>query len=167
MTDATVPELATEPTSDFIVHVQYLKELSFNSPNPLEHFTDKEEVKPDINVNVQVNARHLIENMFEVLLEIDAGAKRKNSVMFTCKVQYAALISLRIEQHDNVENVRKILLEDCPHLIFPFARNIISDTTRDSGFPPLLLQPVDFVALNKSQNVKKEVVVKDVVEQVH
>jgi preprotein translocase subunit SecB len=87
--------------------------------------------------------------------------------MFICKVQYAALISLRIEQRDNVEAVRKVLLEDCPCIIFPFARNIISDATRDSGFPPLLLQPVDFVALNRAQNVKKEVVTQEAVEQVH
>lgn len=135
----------------FTIHIQYLKDLSFENPNPLSHLTDTTEAKPEININVQVNARHLTDRMFEVVLEISADAKRNKEQMFICQVQYAALVSLQNE-HETDETIRSIVLEDCPHFLFPFARNIVADVTRDSGFPPLMLQPVDFVALNKAQS---------------
>lgn len=134
----------------FTIHIQYLKDLSFENPNPLGHLTDSSEAKPEISINVQVNARHLTDRMFEVVLEINADAKRNNEDMFICQVQYAALVSLNNEKEDE-DKVRNIVLEDCPQFLFPFARNVVADVTRESGFPPLMLQPVDFVALNKAQ----------------
>lgn len=149
----TNKDIGVAENPSFTIHLQYLKDLSFENPNTLAHLTDKNEIKPDININVQVNAKHLSESMFEVVLEVSAEAKRAKDIMFICQVQYAALVSLEGEKKEDAE-VRKILLEDCPQLLFPFARNVISETTRDSGFPPLLLQPVDFVKLNKSQTAE-------------
>jgi preprotein translocase subunit SecB len=154
MSENVTNESNPEQTSPFVIHVQYLKDLSFENPNPLAHLTDKEEHKPEISINVQVNAKHLADNMFEVLLEINANTQRAKEVMFICQVQYAALVSLQVPENSEDSVLRKILLEDCPQIIFPFARNIIADTTRDSGFPPLLLQPVNFAALNQSQQNK-------------
>lgn len=144
----------------FLVHLQYLKDLSLENPNPLKHLTDQKEVRPEISINVQVNARHLTEQMFEVVLEVNADAKRGEDKMFICQVQYAGLISLTRPIEEEAE-VRDLLLEEVPQLLFPFARNIIADATRDTGFPPLMLQPVDFKALNKAQKEKKQA------EQVH
>jgi preprotein translocase subunit SecB len=133
----------------FLVHIQYLKDLSLENPNPLAHLTDQQETKPEISINIQVNAKHLTEKMFEVVLEINADAKRGEDKMFVCQVQYAALITIN-DTVDN-EHVRSVLLEKCPEFIFPFARNVVADATRETGFMPLLLQPVDFSALNKAQ----------------
>ncbi len=152
MTENTTPDKATTPPP-FVFHFQYLKDLSLENPNPLAHLTDKREVKPEISINVQVNARHLTEHMFEVVLEITADAKRGEDKMFICQVQYAGLVSLREDIQE--PQIRNILLEDCPEFLFPFARNVVADATRETGFPPLMLQPVNFKALNKSQQQKQ------------
>lgn len=142
----------TEQAPLFVVHFQYLKDLSMENPNPLAHLTDKNEVKPEISINVQVNARHLAEKMFEVVLAVNVDAKRGSDKMFICQVQYAGLMSLREDLKD--DEIRNVLLENCPEFLFPFARNVVADATRETGFPPLMLQPVDFKALNKQQNSK-------------
>ncbi|GHS93546.1 protein-export protein SecB [Alphaproteobacteria bacterium] len=138
----------------FVLHLQYLKDLSLENPTPLLHLTDGQDVKPEISINVQVNARHLTERMFEVILEINADAKRGDSKMFICQVQYAGLVAL--QENLEEDRVRTILLEDVPALLFPFARNVVADATRETGLPPLLLQPVDFAALNTAQKEKNE-----------
>lgn len=138
----------------FVIHLQYLKDLSLENPNPLAHLTDSKEVRPEISINVQVNARHLNEQLFEAVLEVSADAKRGNEKMFVCQVQYAGLIS--VTQQLEESTVRDLLLEEVPQLLFPFVRNIVADATRDTGFPPLMLQPVDFKALNKAQKEKRK-----------
>lgn len=153
---ANTPEPEThEHQLPFTIHMQYLKDLSFENPNPLAHLTDTTEAKPEISINVQVNARHLTDRMFEVVLEVSADATRRQEKMFICQVQYAALVSMQNEKEEDAV-VRKIVLEDCPQFLFPFARNIVADVTRESGFPALMLQPVDFVALNKAQQQNPE-----------
>jgi preprotein translocase subunit SecB len=140
---------ATEAQPLFIIHLQYLKDLSLENPNPLVHLTDAQDAKPEIGINVQVNARHLTEKMFEVVLEVNADAKRGQDKMFICQVQYAALVSLNTELKE--DQFRDVLLENCPEFLFPFVRNVVADSTRETGFPPLFLQPVDFKALNQAQ----------------
>jgi preprotein translocase subunit SecB len=138
----------------FTIPVQYLVDLSLENPKPLAHLSSTTEDKPEISINVQVNARHLTERMFEVVLDINAKATRGNDPMFICQVKYAGLIAMS----DGVEESRfkDILLEDCPEFLFPFARNIVADATRETGFPPLMLQPVDFKAMNRAQKEKAE-----------
>lgn len=143
----------TEQAPLFVVHFQYLKDLSLENPNPLAHLTDQKDVKPEISINVQVNARHLADKMFEVVLEINVDAKRGGDKMFICQVQYAGLMSLREDLQE--DQVRNVLLENCPEYLFPFARNVVADATRETGFPPLMLQPVDFKSLNKKQQQKQ------------
>lgn len=150
-TNPSQEEMARGP---FVVHLQYLKDLSLENPNPLAHLTDSKEVRPEISINVQVNARHLNEQLFEVVLDVNADAKRGDEKMFICQVQYAGLISVTQQLEEPV--VRDLLLEEVPQLLFPFVRNIVADATRDTGFPPLLLQPVDFKALNTAQKEKQK-----------
>lgn len=138
----------------FVVHLQYLKDLSLENPNPLAHLTDSKEIRPEISINVQVNARHLNEHLFEAVLEVNADAKRGEEKMFICQVQYAGLISITQQLEESA--IRDLLLEEVPQLLFPFVRNIVADATRDTGFPPLMLQPVDFKALNKAQKERKQ-----------
>ncbi|MDR3285271.1 MAG: protein-export chaperone SecB [Holosporales bacterium] len=155
MTDNSTNTQPQEQASLFVIHIQYLKDLSFENPNPLAYFTSDQPAKPDININVQVNARRLTENMFEVVLEVNVDAKREKEQMFICQVQYAALISLQKENLEEKE-IRKILLENCPQIIFPFARNIVAEVTVNSGFQPLLLHPIDFATLSAQQNEGNE-----------
>ncbi|MDR1907732.1 MAG: protein-export chaperone SecB [Holosporales bacterium] len=143
-----------ENTPLFTIPIQYLVDLSLENPKPLSHLTSTSEDKPEISINVQVNARHLTERMFEVVLDINAKATRGSDTMFICQVKYAGLISLS----DKVEEsqIKDVLLEDCPEFLFPFARNIVADATRETGFPPLMLQPVDFKAMNRGPKDESE-----------
>lgn len=161
-----VKDMPVENQLPFNIHIQYLKDLSFENPNPLAHLTSTDQIQPEIGINIQVNAHHITEKMFEVILEIKTDAKRKDDIMFICQVQYAAILSL-VNENEPEENIKKILLVSCPHFIFPFARNIVADLTRDSGFPPLMLQPVDFEALNKGQNKKDDKKSTDAEEKKH
>lgn len=152
--NGTNPSQEEGARGPFVVHLQYLKDLSLENPNPLAHLTDSKGVRPEISINVQVNARHLNEQLFEVVLEVNADAKRGDEKMFICQVQYAGLISVTQKMEEPM--IRDLLLEEVPQLLFPFVRNIVADATRDTGFPPLMLQPVDFKALNKAQKGKQK-----------
>jgi preprotein translocase subunit SecB len=152
MSDNTDKTDKTDNNPLFTIPIQYLVDLSLENPKPLAHLTNTSDDKPEISINVQVNARHLAERMFEVVLDINAKAVRGTDPMFICQVKYAGLIAMS----ENVEDSRfkDILLEHCPEYLFPFARNIVADVTKETGFPPLMLQPVDFKAMNRAQQEK-------------
>lgn len=133
--DAQQPQLG--------VIVQYLKDLSFESPTAPKSLVPSE-TRPEIEVGVDVQARQMGEAEFEVTLSINATAKRAEETIFVAECIYAGLFSLRNMQQEMIEPV---LLIECPRVLFPFARRIVADATRDGGFPPLMLDPVDFVAL--------------------
>ena len=126
------------------LNAQYLKDSSFESPKaPASIFNTKE--RPNIDVNLDVKAQPVGENMFEAALVINATAKNaEEEIIFIAEVTYAGVFTL-INVPD--EEKEPALLIYCPNLIFPFARRIISDLTRDGGFPPLMLDPIDFAGL--------------------
>jgi preprotein translocase subunit SecB len=129
---------------------QYVKDLSFENPAAPQSLQALAQNKPDINVTVNLNARKLSEETYEVVLSITAKAeaKDKSLVGFVVEISYAGLFGARNLPEDSVE---PFLLVECPRLLFPFARRIIADATRDGGFPPLLLDPIDFLALYQSR----------------
>ncbi|MDR1597797.1 MAG: protein-export chaperone SecB [Holosporales bacterium] len=151
MADNTNP---VENNSLFTIPVQYLVDLSLENPKPLVHLTSTSEDKPEISINVQVNARHLTERMFEVILDINSKATRGADTMFICQVKYGGLIAIGEQVEES--QIKNILLESCPEFLFPFVRNIIADATRETGFPALMLQPVDFKAMNKSDSANAD-----------
>lgn len=122
------------------VRVQYIKDLSFENPGAPLALTDASEA-PQIAVNVDVEARPLGGSHYEVALHVNAAAKKNDANIFVIELVYAALFALEGIPRDRLETV---CLVECPRLLFPFARRIIADTTRDGGFPPLLLDPIDF-----------------------
>ena len=124
-----IPENA--PPGLFI-NAQYLKDLSFENPNPLDAYKSAE--KPDIQVNVNTSVRKLPDNAFEVA--------------FLAEVSYAGIFTLN---KISPEQERPILLIEAPRMLFPFARNVLAETTRDGGYPPLMLNPIDFAALYQKQ----------------
>lgn len=130
-----------------VVNAQFIKDLSFENPRAPASLMAREE-SPKIDVNVNVSARNLGEQTFEVTLTIRADAKSGDEPAFVAELVYGGVFTLA-----NVpeEALRPTLLIECPRLLFPFARRIIADATRDGGFPPLFINPIDFVALYRNQ----------------
>lgn len=148
-----------QPTSDngqeggdkqprYRINLQYVKDLSFENPNAPRSLVASAQTRPDINVSVNVTAQSLGGNVFETILQIAAQAKTEDNSAFLCELSYAGVFTL-----DNFpENqVQPFLLIEAPRILFPFARRIIADATRDGGFPPLMLEPIDFVQIYKHQ----------------
>ena len=128
------------------INAQYLKDLSFENPNPLEAYQSSE--KPDIQVNVNTHVKKLPNNAFEVTLDIKTEAKKKDKVAFIAEVSYAGVFTLN---KIPPEQEKPFLLIEAPRMLFPFARNVLAETTRDGGYPPLMLNPIDFNALYQKQ----------------
>ena len=140
-------EAGQQSGSAIMVNAQYTKDLSFEVPSAPQFFIDMQSNQPDININFEVNARPAAENMFEVELSVTANCKVGESTGFILELLYAGLFTLNIpEEHRQV-----VLLIECPRLLFPFARNIIADVTRDGGFPPVMLGQVEFVIMYQNQ----------------
>ena len=133
-----------QPAPPVIIHAQYVKDLSFEAPNAPEIFQELGDNPPsDIPITVDMRARQMNEQAFEVQLQVTAQAKNSDKTAFMCELLYAAVVSLNVPE----EHVQPALLVEVPRLLFPYARKIVADCTQDGGFPPLLLQPVDFMQI--------------------
>ena len=132
-----------EEAQAITINAQFIKDLSFEAPAAPGIFSLMQESPPDINVNINVNANPLQDKVFEVIIEFQAECKVKEQVAFIFELKYAGVFSLNVPD----EHLQPILLIECPRLLFPFARNILADVSRDGGFPPLMLGPVDFAAM--------------------
>ncbi len=133
------------------VNAQYVKDLSFESPNSPASLTFKD--KPKVDFSLDIEARAFEENVFEVVLSITAKATIEEKNVFVIDLKYAAVFSL---QNISEEEKEFVLLVTCPNIIFPYARRILSDTTRDGGFQPLMLDPVDFTSLFMQRKMQQE-----------
>ena len=142
-----------QPTPPLMVNVQYIKDLSFEVPNaPAVYATLRAAPRVDINLDVQARRIQDGQSVFEITLAIRAeatepvsnGSTEKGPRVFLAELAYAGVFTLTGVPDETVE---PILLVECPRILFPFARSILSDITREGGFPPVLLQPIDFVQL--------------------
>ncbi|MBR9825027.1 MAG: protein-export chaperone SecB [Alphaproteobacteria bacterium] len=153
MTDApTTPEAGAQPQMPSLrILSQYVKDLSFENPGAPESMRGAG--APNIDMGIDVQARSLGQDTFEVVLNFSARAVRgEDEVVFIAELAYGGLF-----QMTNVSDADRepFLLIECPRLIFPFARRILADITRDGGFPPLMLDPVDFANLYRAQLAKR------------
>lgn len=151
MTEETTTETAATEQSDQVqigILGQYVKDMSFENPNAAETLQKMQNDKPQIDISVNVNARQMAEEIFEVVLKVSAAAKHDDKTAFVVELEYAGLFGAK---NLPKENLQPFLLVEAPRLIFPFARRIVADATRDGGYPPLLLDPVDFGALYQQQ----------------
>lgn len=143
----TLPEQGADaPLPQVAILTQYVKDLSFENPNAPASL--QAEGQPKIDVNVGVNARRVNETMFEVELKISATATTGETTSFVVDLLYAGLFGLQNVPEDALE---PFLIIEAPRILFPFARRIIADSVRDGGFPPLMLDPIDFHSLYMSQ----------------
>lgn len=122
---------------------QYLKDLSFENPNAPATL-GPQQTQPDINIAVNVNARNLAPTDFEVELHLDAKATVKEKVIFAAELVYAG--TFRLENFAS-QMLHPAVLIECPRILFPFARQILAEATRNGGFPPLMLDPIDFASM--------------------
>jgi preprotein translocase subunit SecB len=144
MSDQTNPGAPFgEATPQLRILTQYVKDLSFENPSAPRTLGPLPE-QPQIAVQVDVNVRRLSETDFEITLGVDVKARARDDTMFLVELQYAGLFRL---ENIPAESLEPMLLIECPRQIFPFARRIIADVTRDGGFPPLMIDPIDFVGL--------------------
>ncbi|MEM8800305.1 MAG: protein-export chaperone SecB [Pseudomonadota bacterium] len=128
---------------------QYVKDLSFENPNAPQSLQQKPDApKPNMDVNVNVAARKANEEVYEVELKLTVNAKVEDTTSFVVELLYAGLFQL---VNLPEQALQPFLLVEAPRLIFPFARRIVSDAVRDGGFPPLMLEPIDFAQLYRRQ----------------
>ncbi len=125
---------------------QYVKDLSFESPNAPQIFASSQS-QPEISVGVNVQSRPMGEGAFEVVLAIKVEARIGGKTAYIAELAYAGMFGAPAMPEDQL---KLFLLAEAPRLLFPFARAILADAVRDGGFAPVLLSPIDFAALYKS-----------------
>jgi len=129
------------------VVAQYIKDFSFENPNAPQSLQPRAE-PPQINIQINVNAQPLSDTDIEVVLELQGKAENAGTILFNFELQFGGVFRIR-----NVpqESLNAVVLIECPRLLFPFAREIVATAVRNGGFPPLLLDPVDFVGLYRQK----------------
>ncbi|MGI9385267.1 MAG: protein-export chaperone SecB [Methyloligellaceae bacterium] len=125
------------------VLAQFIKDLSFESPNAPQVLQGPGE-NPKLQINVNVQATKRADDVYQVDLQFEAQAKSDDGVIYNIEIVYAGMFRLSNIPEDLLQAV---LFVDCPTILFPFLRRIVADLTQDGGFPPLLMDPMDFAAL--------------------
>jgi preprotein translocase subunit SecB len=134
----------TLPTAGIIQ--QYVKDLSVENPNAPDSFQWQD--PPQIDVQFNIGARELSDEVSEVELKISLTSKSPGGTAFIVELSYCGLIGMR-----NLEDQHKhaFTYAEAPRILFPFARSVIANAVRDAGFPPLLLEPIDFNGIYMQQ----------------
>ncbi|MFY9643438.1 MAG: protein-export chaperone SecB [Rhodomicrobium sp.] len=122
---------------------QYIKDLSFESPDTHRFFQGPGK-NPNLQLNFNVQVEKLREDAYEVALSLEGEAKSDEGVLYNIELVYAGAFLLKNLPQ---EAIHPLLFIECPALLFPFARRIVADLSREGGFPPLLLDPIDFGGL--------------------
>ncbi len=147
--NGTPPEAGAPPQLNVLA--QYTKDLSFENPNAPTSLAPSSQ-PPQINIQINVGANSVAENEYEVALSIEGKAENAGKVLFSFDLVYAGVFRIvNVPQ----ENLHPLVMIECPRLLFPFAREIVATAVRDGGFPPLMLDPVDFVGLYR-QNMERQ-----------
>lgn len=157
MTDETqnaAPETQAPQQPRMQILAQFIRDLSFENV-VAQKGLNTAEVKPEVSVQVSIDARKRnVDNQYEVITKYKVSSK--NSVndanLFLCELEYAGAF---LVEGVPEEQIHPFLMIECPRMLFPFVRRIISDVTRDGGFPPVNLDPVDFVALYRQELTRR------------
>ncbi|MGH6980987.1 MAG: protein-export chaperone SecB [Stellaceae bacterium] len=149
MSDVSVPPNGAPPAAgpQLVINAQYVKDFSFENPRAPQSLM-AQPTPPEIKLDIRVDARNLAPDAFEVTLAVSARAQRKDEPVFVVELSYAGVVTL---QNVPREHAQFYVLVEAPRMLFPFARAIIADATRDGGFPPLFVQPIDFAELLRRQ----------------
>lgn len=134
------------------VLAQYVKDLSFENPNAPRSLTPTGQ-QPTLNVQVNVDAKPMNETDVEVSLRLEGKAEGQGAVLFSFELIFGGIFRV---QNVPADSMQAVVLIECPRLLFPFAREIIATAVRNGGFPPLLLDPVDFVGLYRQKMAQQQ-----------
>jgi len=145
------PVNSTKTNSQIIVHAQYIKDLSFENPNAPQILIEGPS-QPDVEIAVNVGAEIINKDQYEVTLKIAAKAIAGKTTLFLVELTYAGLVT---PEGATADEVNPLIMIEAPRLLFPFARAIISEATRDGGFMPLNIQPVDFISVYQHNIAQK------------
>jgi len=140
-------ELSDDSTPPLLISTQYIKDISFESPASPNIFLDPVAV-PNVDVRIDVTARSLGDNRFETNLKIEANANSGDRPIFIVDLTYSCIAKTGDVPADHVQ---PLVMIEAPRLIFPFARAVVADITRDGGFQPLMINPIDFVELYRQR----------------
>lgn len=135
-----------EGAPQIAVLTQYIKDLSVESPNSPAVF--QWQAQPQVDVQFNINVNNVTEEVHEVVLKVNVEAKSDQGAHFLIDLSYAGLLGLRNLPEDAIG---PFLLIEAPRLLFPFARQVVADAVQQTGFPPLLLEPIDFNAAYMQQ----------------
>jgi preprotein translocase subunit SecB len=154
--DTKAPEAAPKAgngaSPSLNVLVQYVKDLSFESPGAPTSLRAREKA-PGININVNVNANPISETEYDVTLSLNAKAGADKDVLFNVELVYGGVF--RVAGFPQ-EHMLPILFIECPRLLFPFARQVIAEATRNGGFPPLMIDPIDFAQMFQQRMAEEQ-----------
>ena len=131
-----------------MIGAQYIKDLSFENPQGPEVLAALQE-NPQVNIEVHTNTRDLGDDVHEVTLFIRGEAEIDDKTVFIVELTYGGIVTVNAPDQDTV---KPILLIEAPRHLFPFARAIVANVTRDGGFPPLLINPLDFAGMYLEQH---------------
>lgn len=137
---------AQQPQSEFAIQKIYTKDLSFEAPNTPDIF--QKEWKPELNLNLQTVAKVIEADTYEVVLTVTVTVKSEGQMAFLCEVQEAGIFTLKDFPEDQMGAVQGSV---CPSILFPYAREVVSDVVVRGGFPQLCLAPINFDALYAQQ----------------
>jgi preprotein translocase subunit SecB len=130
---------------------QYIKDLSFENPSAPRSL--RTAGKPSIQINFNVQAQPVGEELYEVALTLEADATSDDGVLYNLELVYAG--GFRLHNLPK-EAIQPVLFIECPALLFPFVRRIVGDLTREGGFPPLLIDPIDFASLYRQRLMQSQ-----------
>jgi preprotein translocase subunit SecB len=139
-------------SQQLILNAQYIKDLSFENPRAPQSLI-QQTAQPDVEINVDVKARNLGPEVFEVVLTINATARAQGEPVFLVELAYGTVVTVR---NAPAEMVPALVLVETPRIVFPFARAVIANATRDGGFPPLMINPIDFAELLRRHQTDTE-----------
>lgn len=134
------------------IQAQYVRDMSFENV-AVQSGDGRLDAKPDIQVGVNLDAKKRTDDQYEVILKVNATAKSNEAVMFIVELEYAGIF--RVENVPE-QQLHPVLLIECPRILFPFARRIVADATRDGGYPPLLLDMVDFAGIYTAEVKRRQ-----------
>jgi preprotein translocase subunit SecB len=146
------PPQPAQGQAQFRVLAQYTKDFSFENPNAPQSVVQQAQ-QPTINIQVNVNPKQMSNTDFEVELKIEGKAEINGSTLFAFELVYAGVFHLQGIPQDSMG---PLLMIECPRILFPFAREMIASAIIGGGFPPLLLDPIDFVAIYQQKIAQQQ-----------
>jgi preprotein translocase subunit SecB len=138
-----IPPATPGGPQQLIINAQYIKDFSFENPRAPQSLI-QQTTQPSVDINVDVKAQNLGPDVFEVILTINVTARAQDQPVFLVELAYGTVVTVK---NTPPEMLAPLILVETPRIVFPFARAIIANATRDGGFPPLMINPIDFAEL--------------------